>query len=341
MNAWPSQLASRWFVVATSARVASRPVAVTLLDRPIVLARMADGRVVAFDDRCPHRLVPLSDGRIVPAGLRCAYHGWTFDRTGRCVAMPGLAPPECVPEVRLRAMRTREADGLVWLRIDASTEGDDDLPAFVSRLSPDRRRFLWEDDWAVHAVDALENFLDPVHTPLLHPGLVRRDDRRVSIVATVTHAAGAMTIDYTGAAAQSGLLYRLFESPRTLERAHFAPSAAGSAQLEYRYRNGSAVYFTLHFTPETATTTRLHATLHVDGRWAPRWLVRTLVGPFLRRVAAQDRRMVERQTANAARFGRHDGLSTSLDLARPALDAVWRPGAATPPDGSHAVRLAL
>lgn len=339
MNAWPPQLASRWFVVATSVRVARRPVAVTLLDRPIVLARMADGHVVAFDDRCPHRLVPLSDGRIVPAGLRCAYHGWTFDATGRCTAMPGLAASAPVPEVRLRAMRTMEADGLVWLCIDAGTH--DDLPTYVTRLSSDRRRFVWEATWAARTVYALENFLDPIHTPLLHPGLVRRDDRRSDVVATVTRAAGAMTIDYTGAAGQSGLLYRLFESPRTLERAHFAPSAAGSAQIEYRYRNGSALYFTMHFAPQTATTTRVHATLHVEGRWAPGWLVRALVGPFLRRVAAQDRGMVERQTANAQRFGRHDGMSTTLDLARPTLDAVWRPGAAAPPDGVQVVRLAL
>jgi len=42
-------------------------------------------------------------------------------------------------------------------------------------------------------------------------------------------------------------------------------------------------------------------------------------------VAEQDRRVVEAQAANSARFGRQDGISTELDLVRSMLDAVWMP----------------
>ncbi|KAK3190155.1 hypothetical protein Dsin_029716 [Dipteronia sinensis] len=38
--------------------------------------RVPHGKKV-FDDACPHRLAPLSDGRIDKWGrLQCAYHGW-------------------------------------------------------------------------------------------------------------------------------------------------------------------------------------------------------------------------------------------------------------------------
>ena len=58
---------------------------------------------------------------------------------------------------------------------------------------------------------------------------------------------------------------------RESERAYFDASAAGTAQLEYRYRNGSALYFTLHVSPVNETMTQVHGTLHVENRWAPRW----------------------------------------------------------------------
>ncbi|NER00361.1 MAG: Rieske 2Fe-2S domain-containing protein, partial [Cyanothece sp. SIO2G6] len=42
-----------------------------------------------FEDRCPHRLVPLSEGRINESGqLECPYHGWSFSGTGRCESIP-------------------------------------------------------------------------------------------------------------------------------------------------------------------------------------------------------------------------------------------------------------
>lgn len=42
-------------------------------------------------DECPHRLVPLSEGRINLDGhLECGYHGWTFDAQGDCVRIPQM-----------------------------------------------------------------------------------------------------------------------------------------------------------------------------------------------------------------------------------------------------------
>ena len=49
-----------------------------------------DGEVVAFADRCPHRLAPLSIGTICGTTLQCAYHGWMFDASGAVVEIPSL-----------------------------------------------------------------------------------------------------------------------------------------------------------------------------------------------------------------------------------------------------------
>jgi phenylpropionate dioxygenase-like ring-hydroxylating dioxygenase large terminal subunit len=64
------------------------------------------GTFRAFEDRCPHRLAPLSEGRVNPESghLECAYHGWTFGPDGGCSGIP-QAPDES----RLMAQQSRRA----------------------------------------------------------------------------------------------------------------------------------------------------------------------------------------------------------------------------------------
>ncbi len=61
----------------------------TMLSEPIVLYRKADDTVVALEDRCCHRLAPLSLGRLEGDDLRCLYHGLKFAPSGKCIEIPG------------------------------------------------------------------------------------------------------------------------------------------------------------------------------------------------------------------------------------------------------------
>jgi phenylpropionate dioxygenase-like ring-hydroxylating dioxygenase large terminal subunit len=99
-----------WLPVAADSEVGTRPRAVTAGGVPLVVLRPATGAApVAFADRCPHRLVPLSAATVDGGRLRCAYHGWEFDAAGRCVALPsqtGGPPPRASlppgPQLRVR-----------------------------------------------------------------------------------------------------------------------------------------------------------------------------------------------------------------------------------------------
>ena len=63
------------------------PVRVKLLGEELVAFRDTDGRIGLLDEFCPHRRVSLFFGRNEECGLRCVYHGWKFDVSGRCVDM--------------------------------------------------------------------------------------------------------------------------------------------------------------------------------------------------------------------------------------------------------------
>jgi phenylpropionate dioxygenase-like ring-hydroxylating dioxygenase large terminal subunit len=159
-----------WHPVARAEEVGSAPLAVELLGEAWVLWRVPSGgpeEVVAFVDRCPHRLAPLSIGRLERAGLRCAYHGWCFDATGRAVEIPALGPDAALPPgARLTpAAGVVVAYGMVWVapqdpvtpRPDFGTdlEGLDliDLPALDARAG---------------AGLLADNFLDIAHFPFVH-----------------------------------------------------------------------------------------------------------------------------------------------------------------------------
>src|SRR5665213_1992676 len=66
-----------------------KPQRVRILGEDLVLYRDLSGELGLLDIVCPHRSSSLEYGRPRQHGLACAYHGWTFDESGRCFAMPG------------------------------------------------------------------------------------------------------------------------------------------------------------------------------------------------------------------------------------------------------------
>lgn len=114
-----SRLPDGWWPIAFSDQVRQHPKAFRLGRQRFAVYRDLRGVVRAVDDRCPHRRLPLSMGRITEDGyLQCAYHGWCFDgETGQCTAIPNLGHDERVPRgVKVGVFATVEnvADALGW-----------------------------------------------------------------------------------------------------------------------------------------------------------------------------------------------------------------------------------
>ena len=85
------QLMRFWHPVAFSEDLVDKPHQVTLFETRLAVARL-DGKPYVFDDICRHRGSALSLGRIDGCYLRCAYHGWAYDKAGTVVDIP--ARPE-------------------------------------------------------------------------------------------------------------------------------------------------------------------------------------------------------------------------------------------------------
>src|SRR3954471_20226730 len=135
-----------WQVVAFSSEIVDAPLACTVCGEPIVLFRTPAGDAVALADRCPHRFVPLSLGRVVGDQIQCGYHGLCFDAEGTCVRVPGQ---DTVPSrARVRKYPLVERYAFAWIWLGDVTLAD---PATI----PD---FHWVDDPAWAAVNGYHHF---------------------------------------------------------------------------------------------------------------------------------------------------------------------------------------
>ena len=108
-------LRNAWYVAAWDTEIGSEPLARTLLGETVVLFRTADGAPVALEDRCCHRQLPLSKGKVIGEEIQCGYHGLRFDRQGRCTQVSGQA--SIPPNAAVRSFRLSErwrGASLVW-----------------------------------------------------------------------------------------------------------------------------------------------------------------------------------------------------------------------------------
>ena len=106
-------LRNYWYVAASDDEVRERPLGRTILGEPVVLFRAGNGALHAFEDRCPHRRLPLSMGKVIGDALQCHYHGLRFDGSGKCVRVPGQ---DHIPQnARVRTYPVIERYRWIWI----------------------------------------------------------------------------------------------------------------------------------------------------------------------------------------------------------------------------------
>ena len=166
-----------WVPTALSNELPARdgaPLRVRLLGENLIAFRATSGAVGLVRDSCPHRGASLFYGRNEQEGLRCVYHGWKFDVTGRCVDMPNEpAESNFRGKVRAVAYPCIERAGLVWAYL-GPRETPPPLPDLEPTVLADSSVQVYqrECNW----VQALEGDIDTCHTVFLHFGSVGADE---------------------------------------------------------------------------------------------------------------------------------------------------------------------
>jgi len=163
-----------WMPVALASEIPAPdcpPVRLRILGEDLIAFRDSEGRPGVIEAYCPHRGAPMFFARNEDSGIRCVYHGWKFDVTGRCVELPNVPEGEEFKErISIRAYPARDAAGMVW----AYMGPPDKQPPFPDHEwidLPDDRRYVRKYLLQCNYKQAMEGDYDTSHVAFLHSTL--------------------------------------------------------------------------------------------------------------------------------------------------------------------------
>jgi phenylpropionate dioxygenase-like ring-hydroxylating dioxygenase large terminal subunit len=157
-----------WYPVMPLAHLEDGPQPFQLLGEKLVLFRDEAGKPAALADRCCHRTAQLSKGFVEQGLLVCGYHGWTYDRTGRCVRIP-QRDDNAIPEnSRVQGFHCEARYGYVWVALEDPLQP---IPAFEEGEDPSFRRIdEFYEIWRIGSFRLMENSFDMAHIAYTHRG---------------------------------------------------------------------------------------------------------------------------------------------------------------------------
>lgn len=163
-------LINLWYVAEWSDKVTTDPVRVKMLGQQFVLFRDQTGTVRCLADTCLHRGGSLSKGWVTDGNVTCPYHGWQYDGTGKCVAIPSEGESCKIPDkARVDSYPTEERYGMVWVFLgDLEDVERYPIPPFREYDHPDWRIVSSEWTWQADAGRVLENGIDIAHASFVH-----------------------------------------------------------------------------------------------------------------------------------------------------------------------------
>ncbi len=312
-NVSVARVLDAWYVAAASKDLGAEPLAVRIHDIPLALFRGEGGRVGAVLDRCPHRNVPLSTGRVVQGTLECGYHGWRFGTDGACRCVPGRVADTDARARRTPAFATREQDGFIWVWTQPDAEPSEEPYRFamLGRPGYDHVRQTVTAEGTLHA--AAENALDVPHTAFLHRGLFRDESRGITLTAVVRRSGDRVEAEYLGEPRPPGIVARLL-SPSGGTVTHFDRFVLPCvAEVEYRIGTENHLLVATALTPVSDFVTQMHAVVSFKLR-VPHAAVKAALKPLAMRIFQQDAVMLRAQTDTVRRFGGEQFVSTEIDV---------------------------
>jgi len=221
---------NQWYVVLESNEVGTHPIGITRLGENLVFWRDQAGVVSAAVNRCPHRGVALSVGKVLDGHLQCPFHGFEFDASGKCTLIPANGRNGVIPNaLQLNTYPTYEAHGLIWLWWGTPAPKELPAPEFFDNLDETFHYSSARDPWDAHYSRVIENQLDVVHLPFIHRNTIGRGNRTVVDGPVVEWHGDKMLYTY--------VFNRVDDGTPPRKPSELSPKTSNSVHLEFIFPN--------------------------------------------------------------------------------------------------------
>jgi phenylpropionate dioxygenase-like ring-hydroxylating dioxygenase large terminal subunit len=305
-------LKNHWYIACPAGDLRDQPLSRQVCGLHVVLFRGADGRAAALLDRCAHRHMALSRGRVAAGCVECPYHGWRYGPDGRCTAVPSLGCDREPPAAAVvRSFPARESDGYVWVWPGDGEAGGEPY-RFAHCDEPGWTTFRMRTRFAAGVEACIENFLDCPHTVFVHKGWFRNQDTR-AITAVVRREPGAAEVEFqnepdTGSVI-SRLLYPKDQPLRHTDR-FIVPNLS---RVDYDFGPRHHFIITSQCTPLTEYETEVYTVMTFRyGPWGR--FIRLFFEPMSRHIIGQDVDIIEAYSQQRERFGESRAVNVETDL---------------------------
>ena len=291
----------------------------TLLGEAVVVFRDVSGKIGVLADRCAHRNLALSRGKVTEDGLRCAYHGWAWAADGKCAKIPAACGGDC-SAIRVKSYVAEERQGFVWVWMgDEKPEGSPiDFPGMGEK---GWRHFIMEREFEAAAFHCVENFLDVPHTAHVHRGLFRGEECK-EIELEITGGGDWIEAKFLGEERMDSWIGKLLV-PEGSEVHHTDRfQLPYVTRVDYRMSEKRQYVVMSQCTPVSENKTRVFTLLAF--RFEPfGGLVNLIFRPFAGRILDQDVDILREQTEDIERTGKAKFLFHETDaIARGIRDLI-------------------
>lgn len=166
---------NQWYAILESDEVPrGKPIGVTRMGEKLVAWRDRQGKATVMQDLCPHRGVALSVGEVRGDCVRCPFHAFEYDTSGRCTVIPANGRTAPVPKaLQAQTFPTHEQHGLIFIYW-GEPRGPVPPPRWFDDLDDSFSYGGARDPWHAHYSRVIENQLDVPHVPFIHHNTIGR-----------------------------------------------------------------------------------------------------------------------------------------------------------------------
>jgi phenylpropionate dioxygenase-like ring-hydroxylating dioxygenase large terminal subunit len=170
----------QWYVVMDSTHVRDKPVGVVRMGEKLVFWRDSSGKVSCLRDKCAHRGVQLSKGKVIGDHIQCPFHGLEYESSGKVTVIPANGKNTPVPaSFQVLSYPTYEAHSFIWIWWGENPPGDLQPPRFFTDIDNSLSYGRTYDYWNAHYSRVIENQLDAAHLPFVHYNTIGRGNRTI------------------------------------------------------------------------------------------------------------------------------------------------------------------
>jgi len=295
-----------WYVASMSNKLTNKPLGVKLLGISLVLFKSGED-VVALEDRCPHKNVPLSLGSVSNGKITCSYHGWKFNQEG---VLDHIPSQDKVFKCGVKKYPAKVLDGLVWVFMNPSIEAP-----VISNSFPIPKGYAsttYFNQMIAPADLILENAFDCTHTAFVHDGLFRSRKKLKKVQSTVvTHSEG-VDVDTIEPETTRSLAMGILGPGQIVHKdSYHVPNTVRVDYWKGKLHNITV----LHVTPITKSESLVFTRMDVKGVFGFTNIINIFLKVLVNVVIKQDKKILEAQAKCIEEFGGRSFTSVKADLA--------------------------